>query len=93
MKGAAVPAITNSPTLSYSASISVSQVAQEMGKRLNHRQLVRAGGIVARKYRELHGAEQAKHSQWVDGEERKVNSYTERDRELVVEALQEMDIL
>ena len=48
---------------------------------------------MARKYRELHGAEPAKHSQWVDGAERKVNSYTERDRGLVVEALLEMDIL
>ena len=89
----AVPAITNGPIPNTTASISVSQIAQELGKRLNHGQLIRAGGVVARKYRELYGADPAKHSQWVDGAERKVNSYTERDRGLVVEALRELEIV
>ncbi len=71
-------------------SISVSQVAQEMGKRLTHGQLVQVGSAVARRYREKYGSEPSKHSQWVDGAERKVNSYTEKDRGLMVEAMQEV---
>lgn len=92
------PLLTNGPqTQGDSApetrSISVSQVAMEMGKRLSHGQLIQVGSAVARKYREKYGAEPPKHNQWVDGAERKVNSYTERDRELVVEALREALIL
>ncbi len=89
-----VPAIANGPVApNASASISISQVAQEMGKRLNHGQSIQAGGLVARKYRERYNCEPTKHNQWVDGAERKINSYTERDRDLVVQALQEMGIV
>ncbi len=80
----------NSAATDADRSISVSQVAQEMGKRLTHGQLVQVGSAVARRYREKYGSEPSKHSQWVDGAERKVNSYTEKDRGLMVEALQEV---
>ena len=92
------PLLTNGPQTQGGSepetrSISVSQVAMEMGKKLNHGQLVQLGSAVARKYREKYGAEPPKHKQWVDGAERNVNSYTERDRELVIEALREALIL
>jgi len=86
------PAITNGGA-EVNKSISVSQVAQEMGVRLTHGQLVQIGSAVARKYREKYNAEPPKHSQWVDGAERKVNSYTERDRTMVVDALRETGAL
>ena len=72
------------------SSISISQVAQELGKRLSHGQSIQVGGLVARKYRDRYDTYPPKHSQWVDGAERKVNSYTERDREIIVEALKEL---
>ena len=82
-------AITNGEVDS-SKSISVSQVAQEIGARLSHGQRIQIGSAVAKRYREKYGSEPPKHSQWVDGAERKVNSYTERDRAMVVEVLHEV---
>ena len=42
---------------------------------------------VAAQYREQHGEPPSKHRQWVDGAEREVNSYTERDRRMVERAI------
>ena len=64
-------------------SISVSQVAQELGVRLNHSDSIAIGRAVAAQYREQHGEPPSKHRQWVDGAEREVNSYTERDRRML----------
>jgi hypothetical protein len=68
-------------------SISVSQVAQEMGKRLTHGQSIRVGSHVVKAYRKKYGKLPPKHAQWVDGAERSVNSYTEADRDLVEHAI------
>jgi hypothetical protein len=76
-----------------SASISISGIAQEHGKRLTSAQAIHAGKLVARKFRAKYGSEPGTHPQWVDGVERPVNSYTERDRALVVDALKEMGIM
>ena len=89
-------AITNGSETSGSEegnSISIGQIAQEHGKRLTHGQSVQAGGLVARKYKERYNCYPPKHNQWVDGAERKVNSYTERDRGLVMEALKELGVI
>jgi hypothetical protein len=78
--------ITNgesSVTAATSRSISVSQVAQELGVRLNHSDSITIGRVLAAQYREQHGEPPSKHRQWVDGAEREVNSYTERDRHMV----------
>ena len=83
----------NNPIRPASASISISQIAQEHGKRLTSGQAIHAGKIVAEKYRAKYGCEPGKHFQWVEGVERPVNSYTERDRVLVVDALKEMGIM
>jgi hypothetical protein len=66
-----------------SRGISVSQVAQELGIRLKHSDSIAIGKALASEYREQHGKPPSKHRQWVDGAEREVNSYTERDRHLV----------
>ena len=72
---------------SVDKSISISQVAQEMGFRLKQGHLTTVGKSVAAKYREKYHEEPGSHAQWVDGAERMVKSYTERDRDLIVEAL------
>jgi hypothetical protein len=93
-------AITNGPSTDTavsgsdgSGSISIGQIAQELGKRLTHGQSIQAGGLVARKYKERYDTYPPKHNQWVDGAERRVNSYTERDRGLIVEALKELGVV
>ncbi len=70
-------------TSATSRSISVSQVAQELGVRLNHSDSIAIGRALASEYREQHGEPPSKHRQWVDGAEREVNSYTEHDRHMV----------
>ena len=89
-------AITNGPSTDPSisgsggsGSISISQIAQEFGKRLTHGQSIQAGGLVAKRYKERYNTNPPKHNQWVDGAERMVNSYTERDRGMVVEVKRE----
>ena len=73
------------------ASITVSQVAQDMDRHFTNSQLAKIGRRVAQKYREKYGEEPSKHDQYVDGGVRKVNSYTKRDKPLVVEAIDEFD--
>jgi hypothetical protein len=75
--------ITNGESPATSRSISVSQVAQELGVRLNHSDSITIGRALASEYRKEHSEPPSKHRQWVDGAEREVNSYTERDRHLV----------
>jgi hypothetical protein len=79
--------ITNGESLATSRSISVSQVAQELGVRLKPAESIAIGRAVAAQYREQHGEPPSKHRQWVDGAEREVNSYTERDRRMVERAI------
>ena len=88
--GPSVPSITDgTPNIKTSASISVGQIAQEMGISLSRGDSIKIGKIVKRKYKQLYGVDPDKHPQWVDGAERPVNSYTERDRPLVLDALKE----
>lgn len=75
--------ITNGESSATSRSISVSQVAQELGVRLKHSDSIAIGKALASQYREEHREPPSKHRQWVDGAEREVNSYTERDRHMV----------
>ena len=75
--------ITNGDSPATSRSISVSQVAQELGVRLNHSDSIAIGRALASEYRKQHNEPPSKHRQWVDGTEREVNSYTEHDRHMV----------
>ena len=85
-----VAAITNGEDASTSKSISVTQVARELGHNLNHANQIKVGRLVANKYRAKYDAEPPTHAQWVDGAERMVKSYTEADRGLIMEALVEL---
>ena len=82
-------AITNGEAAPLSKSVSVTQVARELGYNLSHANQIKAGRLVATKYRAKYDAEPPTHAQWVDGAERMVKSYTEADRKLIVEALAE----
>jgi hypothetical protein len=77
------------------ASLSISQLVQELKLRpLKHGDSCRVGALAARRYREEHdGADPPKHPQWVDGVERRVNSYTEADRGMLVGVLRDLGLL
>ena len=73
------------------ASLSISQLAQELGcKSLSHGDACSAGRLAAKRYKALHSIDPPKHRQWVDGAERAVNSYTEADRELLTTVLSDL---
>ena len=81
-----IGAITNGDG-SQERPISVTGVAQEMGHRLSHGQQISVGRAVAVKYNERYSEEPSWHYQWVQGQQRKVKSYTARDRDLIEEAI------
>lgn len=81
-----VGAITNGEA-AVDRPISVSEIAQEMGYRLSHGQQISIGRVVAAKYYERYNEEPSWHYQWVQGQQRKVKSYTERDRDLIEGAI------
>jgi hypothetical protein len=70
-------------------SLSISEVAQQMGFSLQHKDQVAIGRRVSKAFFEKHRERPSKHRQWVDGAEREVNSYTEADRELIEDAIRE----
>ena len=72
-----------------SPSVSISQIAQEKGLSLKKGDLVAIGRAVAQGYFFKYGKKPSKHRQWVDGAEREVNSYTEKDRDLIEKALRD----
>lgn len=87
-----VLAITN--TSSQPPSLSISQLAQELGcKRLAHADLIKAGKLAVQRYKALHDREPPQHRQWVDGAERNVRSYTEADRGLLIAVLTDLGLL
>lgn len=74
-------------------SITIGEVAHDMGKRLDHGQSIRVGSLVARKYQEKYGVSPPKQKRWVDNAERNVCAYTEKDRGIIVEALKELGMV
>ena len=75
-----------SVAFSSSAPLPISAVAQDMGYELQHDQLIKVGATVARLYREKHRIEPPKKAS-MHGDERRVNAYSEADRDLIVSAL------
>lgn len=81
------------PAPQQPASLSISQLAQELGcKALTHPEACSAGKLAAKRYRAKHDADPPKHRQWVDGAERTVNSYTEDDRDLLTGVLTDLGL-
>jgi hypothetical protein len=79
-------AIGNGP--SPNTPISISSVAKELGFNANKEDVQRIGRDLGKRYRQKHGQPPSKHDQLCDGRVTSVNSYTEKDRPLVVEAVQ-----
>ena len=81
------------PRAAQPASLSISQLASELGCRpLSHANAIAAGRLAAKRYRAIHDADPPKHRQWVDGAERVVNSYTEKDRGMLTAVLVDMGL-
>jgi hypothetical protein len=69
-------------------SVSISSVASEMGVIISNVQLCLIGKKVAQHYREKHGKNPDRHTQWVDGRATEVNSYTMYDKEMIVNVIE-----
>jgi hypothetical protein len=59
-----------------------------MGYNASKEDVQRIGRDLGKRYRQKHGQPPSKHDQLCDGRVTSVNSYTEKDRPLVVEAVQ-----
>jgi len=70
------------------ASITISQVAHEVGVRLTSAQSIVVGRKASLAYQARYTERPSKHNQYVDAAVRPVNSYTLQDRDLVVAAIQ-----
>jgi len=69
--------------------ITLSTVASDMGLRLTNVQLQKAGLMMRKCYMEKYNKAPEKHEQFVDGAVRKVNSYTEKDKDMMENILKE----
>ena len=69
------------------ASISIGQIALEMGVALKHGDSVKIGKHLSGLYKDKHGQFPSQHKQVVQGAVRNVNSYTQGDRELMETAI------
>lgn len=89
--GTSLHILQGESTQQASASLSISQLAKELGcKPLTHAEACSAGKLAAKRYRVAHDTDPPKHRQWVDGAERVVNSYTEEDREMLTGVLTDL---
>ena len=78
---AGASAISNGPLAS--TPLTISNVASKMGMVLSPDKLQEVGFAVAKAYKQKYGEKPSKHEQLCGGAVRSVNSYTERDRDLV----------
>jgi len=69
------------------ASISIGQIALEMGMTLKHADSVKIGKVLSNLYKDKHGHPPSQHQQVVQGAVRNVNSYMQGDRELMETAI------
>jgi hypothetical protein len=86
--------LTNGEPSKQQATLSISQLAQELGcKKLLNSQLSSVGSRAARLFRTRYGKEPTKHRQWCDGAERDINTYTEADRPLLTQVFVDMGLV
>ena len=66
-------------------------VAADLGKRVSTRELSEIGRVVAAAYRDAHGGKSPpQHDGFANGHVVKINSYFEKDRAMIVDAIQNM---
>lgn len=88
------PLLTNGESAKHQATLSISQLARELGcKKMLHAQLCSAGSRAAKLFRKSYGQEPIKHRQWSDGAERDINTYTEADRPMLTQVLVDMGLV
>jgi len=80
-------AITNGEAKSLNAPLTISTVAAELGYRFSASDLISIGTKISKLYTAKHGTAPPKHEQQCGGAVRLVCSYTERDRDIVEQAL------
>jgi hypothetical protein len=80
-------AITNGEAKPQGTPLTISTVAAELGIRFTADELKSAGTKISKLYRAKHGVAPPKHEQQCGGAVRSVCSYTERDRDIVEQAL------
>lgn len=88
------PLLTNGESAKHQATLSISQLARELGcKKMLHAHLSSAGTRAAKLFRARYGQEPIKHRQWSDGAERDINTYTEADRPMLTQVLVDMGLV
>lgn len=78
------------PVVNETESLSVSVLAVEMGYKCSDKEIINIGRAMAAKYRAKYQREPSKHKQNVKGNYIPVNSYMERDRALMEQAIREI---
>lgn len=87
----ALTTVTDTVGTNETAGLTVSVVAKEMGFKCNKWHVQKIGRLAASKYRSANnGLDPAQHKEFVDGKVVPVNSYTEKDRAFVVDAIREV---
>ena len=96
--GTQVPTITNGDPSSQttllsqsSQGLTLSTVVISMRVKCTDDELKSMGKQLAVKYREKYGTSPSQHTQYCGGASRPVNSYTEKDRDLMEEVIREFD--
>ena len=82
--------ITNESTVNETESLSVGVLAAELGFKCSDRQIINIGKTIAAKYREIYKCNPPKHKQYVKGNYIPVNSYMERDRPMMEQAVRKI---
>lgn len=85
--GATQTTATRMITDTENAPISISSVAVELGYKPSTTDAKRIGIDLKKRYMKLHGRPPSKHDQLCDGRVTQVNSYSQKDRPMLVEAL------
>jgi hypothetical protein len=83
--GSSAPLIENGPA--ESESISIGSVAFELGLSISNAKAKAAGKIAVAAYKEKYKEPPSKHNQTIGGNVMLVNSYTQRDRDLLQNAI------
>jgi hypothetical protein len=69
--------------------ITISSVALELGITLTNAECSIIGKEVKKRYMQLHGKPPSQHSQFVDGAVRMINSYTDEDKNTIVDIIKD----
>ena len=85
--GATQTTATRMITDTENAPISIGSVAAELGYKPSTTDAKRIGIDLKKRYMKLHGRPPSKHDQLCDGRVTQVNSYSQKDRPMLVEAL------